>query len=100
MTNLSNQTVNADGKWSATDAVFKGLYDFTVTVDGQTQVFENYELSEDQQFTLVVSESLVPPSHNIPAMGGLSLIILSVTVLGITGSRYRLKTVSGKHTLD
>ena len=100
MTNLSNQTVNADGEWSATDAVFKGLYDFTVTVDGQTQIFENYDLSEDQQFTLVVSESLVPPSHNIPAMGGLSLIILSVTVLGITGSRYRLKPVSGKQMLD
>ena len=100
MTNLSNQTVNTDGEWSATDAVFKGLYDFTVTVDGQTQVFENYDLSGDQQFTLIVSESLVPPSHNIPAMGGLSLIVLSVTVLGITGSRYRLKPAPGKYTID
>ena len=100
MTNLSNQTVNADGEWSATDAVFKGLYDFTVTVDGRTQVFENYDLSEDQQFTLVVTESLVPPSQNIPTMGGLSLIMLSLSVLGITGSRYRLKPDFGKHKLD
>ena len=95
MTNLSGQSVNTDGEWSATDAVFKGLYDFTVTVNGQTQVFENYDLSDDQQFTLVVSESLVPPSHNIPAMGGLSLIILSLAILGMTGPRYRLKSIVG-----
>ena len=100
MTNLSDQTVNTSGEWSAPNAVFKGLYDFAVTVDGQTQVFENYDLSEDQQFTLVVSELLVPPSHNIPAIGGLSLIILSVGLLGITGSRYRAKPISGKHMLD
>ena len=95
MTNLSGQSVNTDGEWSAADAVFKGLYDFTVTVNGQTQVFENYDLSDDQQFILVVSESLVPPSHNIPAMGGLNLIILSLAILGMTGARYRLKSIVG-----
>ncbi|MDG1938166.1 MAG: endo-1,4-beta-xylanase [Pseudomonadales bacterium] len=44
MTQLTGQTLNSNGEWDAPDGVFNGLYDFTVTADGVSTAFNDYQV--------------------------------------------------------
>ncbi len=53
---LDSLELNSQGKWIAPDGLFNGNYDFTVTFDGETRVFRDYDLSAGGNFLLAVPE--------------------------------------------
>ena len=56
MTELEGITLDSNGQWTAAEGVFSGLYDFTVTVNGETRRFSDYDLGSDGSFILAVPE--------------------------------------------
>jgi endo-1,4-beta-xylanase len=56
MTELDGLTVDRNGQWIAPDGVFSGLYDFTVTVNGKSKLFSDYDLGLNGNFILAVPE--------------------------------------------
>ena len=53
---LDGLELNSQGQWTAPEGLFRGDYDFTVTFNGQTRHFRNYDLSSDGNFLLAVPE--------------------------------------------
>ena len=53
---LDGLELDSQGQWTAPDGLFRGDYDFTVTFNGQTRHFRNYDLSSDGNFLLAVPE--------------------------------------------
>jgi endo-1,4-beta-xylanase len=76
MTELDGISLDSNGQWAAADGVFSGLYDFTVTVNGESRLFSGYDLGSDGSFILAV-----------PEPGGV-VFLLGIAVLGI-GRRHR-----------
>ena len=56
MTELEGITLDSNGQWTAAEGVFSGLYDFTVTVNGETRRYSDYDLGSDGSFILAVPE--------------------------------------------
>ena len=72
MTNLEDQSLNELGEWYSQDGVFKGTYDFSVTLNGETTVFESYDISANSEYILEIDYT-----NNIPFIGFWPMIILS-----------------------
>ncbi|HBO15451.1 MAG TPA: hypothetical protein DD440_03855, partial [Porticoccaceae bacterium] len=69
MTQLADMPVDQNGEWYATDGVFSGSYDFTVTANGISQTFLNFDVSKDRQFDLILDSAAPddPPRLTVPS---------------------------------
>jgi GH35 family endo-1,4-beta-xylanase len=77
MTTHDGISLDEFGNWS--DDVIDGTYEFSVTLDGQTQTFTGYQVGNDSQFTLVVA---------VPEPSG--LIVLGLCSMAVIGRRRRI----------
>ncbi|MCH2179586.1 MAG: endo-1,4-beta-xylanase [Mariniblastus sp.] len=53
---LTDLELNSQGKWTAPDGLISGAYDFTVTYNGKTRLYSDYDLSSDGNFLLAIPE--------------------------------------------
>ena len=53
---LTDLELNSQGKWTASDGLISGAYDFTVTYNGKTRLYSDYDLSSDGNFFLAIPE--------------------------------------------
>lgn len=81
MTDITVLT-DLNGQWVAPDGVFSGLYDITVATTGSSTVFNDYDLSSDGNFILVINEP-----ENIPALNSFGLLILGLSMLSLAAAR-------------
>ena len=67
MTSYSNLVPDEQGRWVSTEQVFKGIYDFSVTVNGVTTEFTDYNIENDTELEFVIEnidEQLVRDSDS------------------------------------
>ncbi len=67
MTSYSNLVPDEQGRWVSTEQVFKGIYDFSVTVNGVTTEFTDYNIENDSELEFVIEnidEQLVRDSDS------------------------------------
>ncbi|TWU03389.1 Endo-1,4-beta-xylanase A precursor [Neorhodopirellula pilleata] len=83
MTGFEDQAIGVDGIWNG-DAI-DGTYDFTVNVNGQSQVFSGFALTDNSTFTLTVS-AVPEPS---------CVVALSIVAIAAVGRRRRKPTRVG-----
>ena len=67
---LTDLELNSQGKWTAPEGLISGAYDFTVTYNGNTRLYSDYDLSSDGNFLLAIPE----PSA---ALAGFALLALA-----------------------
>ncbi|MCP4464017.1 MAG: hypothetical protein GY819_14590 [Planctomycetaceae bacterium] len=60
MPNLTDLPTNENGQWTAPDGLFRGTYDFSVTLNGKSFLFQDYEISQDGEIILVVDPPTLP----------------------------------------
>ena len=76
-TNLEDQSLDSLGEWNSQDGVFNGIYDFVVTINGVSTIFESYDVTSNSEYVLAIDYG-----NNIPVFeflvddhyGGINLI--------------------------
>jgi len=69
MTSYSNVVPDEQGRWVAAEQVFKGVYDFSVTVDGVTTEFTDYTIENDTELELVIENVAAQPMRDSDSDG-------------------------------
>jgi hypothetical protein len=72
MPDLQGLTLDEQGRWVAEDGLISGIYDATVTLDGQDHLFQDLRLTEDGQLLLVVPEPGVATALLMGTLGVMS----------------------------
>lgn len=57
---LSDLSVDENGQWTAPEGLFLGRYDFTVTLNGQSFLFQDYDITHDGEIILQVDPPTLP----------------------------------------
>lgn len=65
MPNLADLPIDENGQWTATDGLFLGTYNFSVTLNGQTFVFQDYDVAQNGEIILVVDPPTLPLGYKL-----------------------------------
>jgi GH35 family endo-1,4-beta-xylanase len=77
-TNLEDQSLDSLGEWNSQDGVFNGIYDFVVTINGVSTIFESYDVTSNSEYVLAIDYG-----NNIPVLSFWWMIIMAVLISSI-----------------